>query len=304
MAKSIEQAYVQTFENTVRQLAQQQYSRLRRYVTEKSASSESHNWETLAEQPTDITTSSQSTGMLKRAAGASWSGPVPTPNTDEVWAKRRTAINVYDAGNSVEIEDPRQMLVDPNSAIATSQAMKMGRAVDDVIISNAFTPAATKSGTVNFPASQVLGDATTPFTYDLVTAVAELFLKNDIDPSEPRVMVIGPGQMRKLLQITEATNADYVNVKALAQDAYVSSWMGMNWVVSTRLESPTGDGSDINLICMTRRALGLHVASDIRTKVGEDVANSFAWRIYSHMAMDCVRVEDKHIVKITVADAA
>jgi hypothetical protein len=303
MAKNIEVAYIQTYERNVRQLAQQGITRIRPYITEVSEQSESHNWETLDEQPTDISTSSQSGGMLKRAYGATWTGPVPTPNSDEVWGVRRTLINTYDAGNSTEQEDPRQMLVDPNSAITISQSMKMRRAVDDVIISNAFAPATIKDGsTVAFPAGQIIGDGTTPITFDSVTAVAELFLQNDIDPDEMKVMIIGPTQMRKLLQITEATNHDYINAKALAANGYINSWMGFDWVVSTRLESPTGDGSDINCICMTRRALGLQVARDISTKVAEDPSASFAWRIYSFMTMDCVRVEDKQIVQFWLAD--
>jgi Phage capsid protein len=303
MAKTIEQAYVNTYERNVRQLAQQGITRLRPFVTEKGEQSESHNWETLDEQETDIGTSSQTTGMLKRSAGDVWAGPVPTPNNDEVWEKRRTLINTYDAGNSTELEDPRQMLVDPNSAITISQSMKMRRAVDDVIITNAFSPATIKDGsTVAFPASQEIGDGTTPISFDLVTAVTELFLINDIDPMEGKVFIIGPTQMRKLLQITEATNFDYVNAKELSGNGYISNWMGFSWLVSTRLEDPGGLGDELNCIVMTKRALGLHVAKDIYTQVAQDPSASFAWRIYSCMSMDCVRVEDKHIVKVHVAD--
>lgn len=304
MPKSIEQAYIQTYERNVRQLAQQGISRLRPFVTEKSEQSESHNWETLDEQPTDITTGSQSTGMLKRAAGASWAGPVPTPNNDEVWQKRRTLVNTYDAGNSTEIEDPRQMLVDPNSSITISQGMKMRRAVDDVIVANALAPATLKDGTtVPFPASQTLGDGLAPISFDFVTSVTEKFLENDIDPMEQKVFIIGPTQMRKLLQLTEATNFDYVNAKELSGNGYISNWMGFSWLVSTRLESPAGDGTDINCLVMTKRALGLHVANDISTQVAQDPSHSFAWRIYSCMTMDCVRVEDKHIVRAFLADS-
>ena len=47
MADTIEKVYIQTYENTVRHLAQQGIARLRPWVMEKSVQSEAHNWERL-----------------------------------------------------------------------------------------------------------------------------------------------------------------------------------------------------------------------------------------------------------------
>lgn len=288
----IEETFIQTYENNVRHLAQQGITRLRPWVQEKSEQSETHNWETLDEFDTDTTVGEKTTRLQD------------TPDARGEWQKRRTLTKVYDHGTSSEEEDISQSLIDPNSNLTMAQSKAMKRKVDDVIIDGAFKPALLKDGTTSiFPASQVIGDGTNDiFSFDIVTAVSEKFLENDIEPEESKCIVIGPKQMRKLLLTTEATNVDYVHVKALADNGYVNNWMGYSWIVSTRL-TDGGVGGSIECIAMTHRALGLHIARDISTKVKEDPSKSFAWRIYSYMHMDCVRVEDKQIVKLHLKDS-
>jgi hypothetical protein len=77
--------------------------------------------------------------------------------------------------------------------------------------------------------------------------------------------------------------------------------MGYTWVVSTLLTKPT-PGTDIRLFAFTKKALGLHVAKDIWTRVAEDPSISFAWRIYSALSMAAMRVEDEQIVQCYIAD--
>jgi len=290
MAKSIDQAYINTYESNLRHLAQQSTTRLRPFVQNVYEESEAHNWETLA---------AFGDGDIRTKTG----GLSDTPDNDEVWAKRRTNLATFDTGNSVQLEDPIQMLVDPNSNITRAQAMLMARKIDDVIIDGAFKDAPIKgAGTpVAFPAGQVVGDGTTSISFDLITEVTEKFLENDIDPAEPKVWIIGPKQARKLLQLTEATSSDYTLVRPLQDKGIIEHWMGYKWIVSTRLQAPAA--GEIDSIVMTERALGLQVGCDIKTQVAQDPSKSFAWRIYSHMSMDCVRVEDQQIVRAHLLDA-
>jgi hypothetical protein len=53
---------------------------------------------------------------------------------------------------------------------------------------------------------------------------------------------------------------------------------------------------------MTAKAIGLHVAGDIQTRVAERPDMSFAWQIYLMLQMAAVRVEDEHIVRAHFAD--
>lgn len=289
MAKTIDQAYINTFESNIRHKAQQGMSKLRSWVEERHEQSEAHNWETLDDQD-DADMRTKGTGLED------------TPDFDEVWAKRRTNIVTFDTGNSVQQDDIVQMLVDPKSALVTRQAKAMNRKTDDIIIAAAFAAASIKgAGTpVTFPIGQEIGDYSTELTFDFATQVTQLFLENEIEQDVEKVIFISPVQARALLHATQATSADYVQVKALATIGIVENWMGYMWIVSNRLNAPLA--TQLDCIAMTREALGLHIAADISTQVAVDPSKSFAWRVYSKLSMDCVRVQDEQIIKMKIKD--
>jgi hypothetical protein len=289
MSISISNVYIQTFENNVRHLAQQSESRLRMCVQEKSVSSEKHNWETMGEN------------QAQPKAGPR----TPTPENDSDWDRRTSIAETFDIGDTSEQEDPVQMLVDPNSNITRSIGMAMRRQQDDVIIAAATGDSRDGDGAaVPFDAAQLVGDGTVPFTYDGVTEIYEKFMDNDIDPDVTKYMVVGPKQLRKMQQLTEYTSSDYVQVKALASNGFVKSWMGFDWIVSTRLLDPSvgTDGSEITCFAMTDLALGLQMNRDITTRVAEDPSTSFLWRIYAYMTLGAIRIEDEHLVQWHLAN--
>ena len=280
--------YISTFESNVRHLAQQEVTRLRPYVTERSAGSEEHNWERLGTSDAILTS-----GRL-----------VDTPEADTEWSRRVSLAQTYHNADSTEQEDPSQMLVDPNSNLAMSLGYSMRRQTDDILIAAATGTALDGEGVSNpLPAEQTIGDGTTPISFDFITAVPEQFMNNDIDPSVPKVAIVGPTQVRKLMQLTEQTSSDYVQAQALQslqQAGIVPNWMGFTWVMSTRLLEPSG--GEKSCLFFTPRAIGLHVAKDISARIAEDPGKSFAWRIYCNLVMGAVRVEDEHLVELHVAD--
>ena len=288
MAITIDSAYIQTFENNVRHLAQQQETKLRSIVQEKQVSSENHNWEIM--------------GLLE--ASEKTTARQATPEQDAAWSRRVSLAKTYNIGTSSEQEDPIQMLVDPNSNLTRAVAMGMKRKMDDVIIAAATGTALDGAGVAQaFPAGQKVGDGTAKISFDFVTEVQEKFMSNDIDPSVPKVAVIGPKQVRKLMQLTEQTSGDYVGKQALQQlnsSGIVPNWMGFTWILSTRLLAPLAD--QLSLIFMTQDAIGLQVNRDVSLRIQEDPSISFAWRIYSHMTCGAVRVEDEQIVHGHVSD--
>ena len=288
MATTISNAHIRTYESNVRFLAQQLIARLRPFVMEVNRQSENHNWDRL----------SAGTAAQKTTAAQA------TPNNQGgAWTRRMSTVTTWNTGDSVEPEDIVQMLIDPNSSIAYSQAAAMKRTIDSLLIAAATGNAVDGTGgTIAFPAGQTIGTGAEKFSFDVVIAVTEKFLNNNIDPTVRKCAAIGPTQMRKLLQLTEATSDDYVNAKALANTGYVENWMGYDWVVSTLLTKPT-PGTDIRCLFFTQRALGLHVAKDIWTRVAEDPSISFAWRIYSALTMGAMRVEDEQIVQCYLADS-
>jgi len=296
MAITIDEVYIQTFESNIRHLAQQGDARLRPYVSEVSKQSEKHNWERLAAGAARQKTAAR----MVSPAGGSGSGAVDA--TDGLAYSRRVSVaETWDAGEVIEVEDPIQMLVDPKSAATQNLAMAMKRAFDDLIIDAALADALNGDGTTTaFGAGQTVGGATTVISLDTILEVQELFTSNDVDPDERKVMVIGPTQQRKLMQLLEVTSADFQSVKALATGK-LPNFMGFDWVVSNRLNVPTA--GQIDCLAFTAKGIGLHVASDISAKVGERTDMSFATQLYTHMTIGAVRTEDEHVVRVHLKDA-
>lgn len=290
MANTISNVYVETFEANVRHQAQQEIARLKPYVQVRGEESSDHNWEKLGVSNASLKTT------RKQA----------TPTADTPWSRRVAVSGTWDNGDSTEQEDPVQMLVDPNSNLTMSLGFSMRRAEDDVIIAAATADALNGDGTTTaFTAGQTVGDYTTPISFDAITAVQEKFMDNDIDMSVPKVAVVGPTQIRKLMQLTEQTSADYVHREALQRlqnTGVVPMWMGFTWVCSTRLLHPTAPGTDIDTLFFTQRAIGVNQPKSITARVAEDPSISFAWQIYCFTVLGAVRVEDEQIVRGAFAD--
>jgi len=290
MANTVDNVYISTFENTLRHLAQQSETKLRPHLMERGTNGKDHAWERLGSSDASL-----KSGRL-----------VATPVADTPWSRRLSVAKTYHNADSTESEDIVQMLVDPNSNLAMSLAMSMRRAWDDEIITAATGLALDGDGVTTYDlavvnaGNQVVGDYTTGITFDAVTEVQERFMNNDIDPSEPKVFVVGPKQVRKLMQLTENTSSDYVRLQQLQQYGIAPNWLGFTWIYSTRLNVPSVD--QLDCFAMTKRALGLQVNKDMLVRVQEDPSVSFAWRIYCESTFGAVRVEDEHIVWGKFAD--
>ena len=285
MVINIDEVYVQSYEQIVRHLSQQGETKLRDWTQERGVSSEQHNWETI-----DATEATLKAGPRQ-----------DTPQTDAIWGRRVSVAQTFDVGDTVEQEDPVQMLVDPNSNLARSQAMAMKRSQDDVVITAATADALNGDGSNSaLLADQIVGDYSGEITFDMVTEVSERFMANDIDPDDPKVFVVGPKQIRKMLQLTEVTSVDYQQIKALAGNGMVPNWMGFTWIMSTRLTVPSAD--QLDCLAFTRRAIGLQINRDLTARVAERPDLSFAWQIYCYQTLGAVRVEDRELVNVRVSD--
>ncbi len=289
MATDIDKVYISTFERILRHLAQQGITRLRPYVTERAGTGQDHGWERL----------SASTSENKAA------GLVVTPSTGGTYSRRLSIAATEHAGDSTQHEDIVQMLIDPNSNQAMSLAMAIRRAWDDKIIIAATGDATDGDGTaVPFDTANQQIDATgSQITFDLITQVQEKYLESDIEMDVEKVFVVGPKQIRKLMQLTEQTSSDYVSREALqtlSSTGIVAMWMGFTWIMSTRLNIDPGAPDTIDCISFTKRGLGMQMNQDMLVRVAEDPGQSFAWRIYCATTFGVVRVEDEHVVWLKV----
>ncbi len=288
MTITIDKAFVNQYRDLVIFLAQQKDNRLRKFVTEVSLRGEAYNFDRL-----DKVDAVEKVGRR-----------VATAYVDDTWDRRVATPKTFNITMSVEHEDKVQMLINPDSAYAEAQAMAMRRAYDDQIITAATGTALDGDGTaVAFPATQKIGDGTAALDFDVVTQVQEKFLSHDIDMDVPKIMVVGPAQIRALLKLTQQTSSDYVKVKALqtlSSWGIVPNWMGFTWILSNRLtHSAAGKTSCLSF---TKRGLGLAVNKDVFVRIGENPSMSYMIQVFCQYTAGAIRIEDEHVVHVEVAD--
>jgi len=288
MAITIDSAFVEQYRDMVIHLSQQGDLRIRPHVTEVSSRGEAYNWDRLA-----------ATAAIEKTARR-----LDTVYVDDAWDRRVAVPQTFTHTMTIEHEDKVQMLIDPQSAYAENQAMAMRRAWDDLIIIAATGDSLDGDGNaVVFPAGQLIGDGSAEISFDAITEVLELFLANEITMDVPKVAVVGPKQVRKLMQLTEQTSADYVQREALqrlASYGIVPNWMGFTWILSNRLLIPSA--GELSCLFFTKRALGLAVNQDIFVRIGENPAKSYMIQVFSQFTGGATRIEDEHIVHLHVAD--
>lgn len=286
MAITIDNAFIEEYEDNVRHLAQQVGTRVRPHVFEVSSGGEAYNFERLA--PTDA---AEKVGRRQATA-----------YVDDTWSRRVAQPKTFNHAMTVEHEDKVQMLVSPESHYAFNQAQALNRACDSLVIAACSGTALDGDGNTNaLPASQIIGDGTAPLSMSLVGDSQEQFMTDEIMPDQHKVMIVSPVQVRQMMNLTLATSADYVQAQALQQYGIVPNWMGYTWIVSNLLEAPAA--GELYCIAMTKQAIGLAVNQDTFTRIGENPSLSYMWQVFSQWTMGAVRVEDEHIQLIHVLDS-
>jgi len=294
---TIDQVYLDGFRDALRHLAQQKTSKLRAWADEFSPEAETGNWDRLGSGDAVVKPRKTATG----------------DGTGRVWSRRIAVATPFKDDEITEVEDPSLMIIDPNSNLVQSIGYSMGRKVDDILIAaakgNALNSVRAGDGSntptnIAVPAAQIVGDYSAAISFDMVTETIEIFNTNDIDMEEPKCAVVGPRQVRELMNLTEQTSSDYVQAQALQQNGIVPNWMGFTWIMSTRLNGATPTTNQGNILFMSRKALGLHIPQNITTFCERDPSINYAWRPYAQMTLGGVRVEDEHLVWGKVLDAS
>ncbi len=285
MAITIDKAFIEEYEDNVRHLSQQMETRLRPHVYEVGSGGDAYNFERLSQ-----TAAVQKTGRR-----------VATVYQDDTWSRRVAQPQTWNHTMTIEHEDRVQMLVNPDSNYAYNQAMAMNRQMDTLIIAACSGTALDGDGVANaLPASQIIGNGLSPISFDLMTQSQEQYMSDEIMPDVPKICVVGPTQVRKMMQLTENTSSDYVQAQALQRYGIVPNWMGYTWIVSNLLEAPAG--GQLYCLTFTAHGLGLAVNQDTFTRIGENPSFSYMWQVFSQWTMGAVRVEDEHVQLIHVAD--
>ena len=285
MSTQVTTAFVQQYSANVQMLSQQMGSRLRDAV----------RVENVVGKNAFIDQIGSATAALRTSRHAD------TPQMDTPHDRRRLSLADYEYADLVDDQDKVRMLIDPTSSYARAAAAAMGRAMDDVIITAATGTAntgETGSGSASLDATaNSVGSASSNdgLTLAKLREAKRKMDLNDVDPSIPRYIAVGPKQIEDLLGDTTVTSSDFNTVKALVQGE-LDTFMGFRFIMSNRL---TVDSNDIRkCFAWAEDGLTLGIGKDISARIDERADKGYATQVYYCMSIGAVRMEEDKVVQI------
>ena len=285
MSQQITTAFVQQYSANVQMLSQQMGSRLRDAV----------RLETVVGKNAFIDQIGSVTAQLRSSRHAD------TPQIDTPHQRRRLSIASYEFADLIDDQDKVRMLIDPTSSYAQAAAAAMGRAMDDVIIAAALGTASTGetgSGSATLDATaNMVGSASSNdgLTIAKLTEAKRKMDLNDVDPSIPRYIAVGPKQIEDLLGTTQVTSSDFNTIKALVQGD-VDTFMGFKFIMTNRLSI---DSNDIrSCFAWAEDGITLGIGKDVQARIDERNDKGYATQVYYCMDIGAVRMEEAKVVKI------
>mgnify|MGYP003137555760 CR=1 FL=1 len=291
MSIQITTSFVEQYSSNVAMLSQQMGSKLRTSVDVENITGKNSFFDQVGVTAAQIRTSRHG----------------DTPQIDTPHSRRRLSLADYEWADLVDDVDKVRMLVDPTSSYAKAAAAAMNRSMDDVIITamnaSASTGVAGGSSTA-LPSSQktATSDQSDGLTIAKLLAAKKILDNNDVDPSLKRFVVCGPQQISDLLGTTQVTSSDYNVVRALATGA-VSSYLGFEFIMSTRLNMDATYTTDRLVFAYTEDAVKLGIGKDISAKISERSDKSYSTQVYYCMSLGAVRMEEKKVVQIPCHEA-
>jgi hypothetical protein len=291
MSIQITTSFVEQYSSNVTMLSQQMGSKLRGSVDVETINGKNAFFDQVGVTAAQIRTSRHG----------------DTPQIDTPHSRRRLSLADYEWADLVDDVDKVRMLIDPTSSYAKAAAAAMNRSIDDVIITamNASASTGVAGGTSTaLPSSQktATSDQSDGLTIAKLLSAKKIMDDNDVDPSLKRYIVCGPQQISDLLGTTSVTSADFNTVRALSTGE-VNSFLGFEFIMSTRLNKDATNTTDRLVFAYTEDAIKLGMGKDISAKISERADKSYSTQVYYCMSLGAVRMEEKKVVQIPCHEA-
>jgi len=256
------------------------------------------------------------------------SGSSPeTPETDASTQRRWVDTNPYHQSILYDKDDDLSMLIDPTSDFNTSFASAAARKIDDICLA-AFDATvymgrrkgssqtwAAAGGSTKYTATSggrtIAHDCSegncnasdTGLTTEKIELVLEYFANNDVDENIPKWFAISPRQATQLFGQEEYVNRDYGDGQPLSTGYIKRGWMGFNWIVSNKITKQTngdldGDADVYENWAWVQDGMVLGVASELSTRMSIESTRSYAQRIYAHLNLGAMRLDEDKVIKI------
>jgi hypothetical protein len=287
MSTQVTTAFVQQFSNNITMLAQQSGSRLRGAVSEESVTGEKAFFDQVS-----------AVAAVKRTSRHGDTPLVETPHS-----RRMVTMDTFEWSDLIDDADKVAMLADPTNVYARTAANAIGRAMDDEIIAAATgtskTGKAGASSTSMLSANTIAHGSADLTIAKLLSAKKALDL-NDVDPSIPRYIAVGPNQIEALLNTTQVTSSDFNTVRALAS-GQVDSFLGFKFIVTNRLAF----ASNIRTcFAWAEDGIKLAVGRDVMSRIDERADKSYSTQVYYCATFGSTRMEEEKVVSIACDESA
>lgn len=284
MPESIDQIFVQQYQNTMRLLCQQADSRLSgTTIPPVKMEAEYLYWERLG--------SSEAVPLVSRHAD--------TPNIEPDHSRRMVSADPYVWATLLDRIDVGRMLVDPKGPYQQTARNAMNRRRDRMILAalggNAYS-GKTGGTAVALPSAQKVAHGSTGMTIAKLLSAKQLL--DEAEAPEDRYFVCPSESIIDLLGTTEVTSADYNTVRALSS-GQIDSFLGFKFVRTelVYLENSSSTTTWYNY-AYCKGAIGLGNIEDITVRLTERADKNYAWQPYVSMDMGATRIEEVQVVEI------
>lgn len=216
-----------------------------------------------------------------------------TPNNDPSLGRRMGIMVDYHDARLLDRGDELKSISDPKSAYTQAAAQSLGRKIDEVIIQAAIgTAYAGETGSTSIVTTTTILLTASSMTLARIIAVKQALDNNDVE-MEDRYFVVTPAALDNLLNQTSATSSDYNSVKALIRGE-IDTWMGFNWIMSTRLAAVSA--STLVGIAYQKNGIALAMAEAPMVRTDERLDLSYSWQVYYELNVGAVRLEETRVV--------
>jgi hypothetical protein len=231
-----------------------------------------------------------------------------TPNNEQDHSRRWATPADYNTSSFLDNQDKLKTIIEPSSAFQRTQAMALGRAKDNLIITAALGAATidkTGSTTVAHKDESISinGDGTATTLGTLAAAATEvemslakmllmmeIFNDADVDPDIKKYWLVAPKTISDMLALTQVGSADYNTVKTLTTGK-VDTFMGFDFFWSNRITKNAADSTCFRSIAWAEDGIILAQAEEVKSRMDERPDKNYTLQVYSEMSFGAVRMD-------------
>ena len=287
MAESIEQYYVEQYQNTIRILSQQKESRLEgTTIPPVQVTGNALYWERLG--------STEAVELNTRHDD--------TPNIEADHSRRKQTATPRVWATLLDTVDQVRMLVDPKNYYNQIARMAMNRAKDSTIITalggTSYSGQAGATSVV-LPSAQKIAHGSVGLTLTKLMTAKETLDAAEVDEDMPRYIVVAARQITDLLATTEIKSSDYNTVKALVEGK-IDTFMGFKFIRTQLLDLT----SDVRYCYVyAQGAIGYGKLSDIQAKIDQRSDKNYSWQVWNYMDIGATRIEEEQVIEIACSES-